>query len=161
MSYSKYTFRGYSGYIVAPWISGSAHDLVSIRHSASEPPWVDRDVHLHDGSEEVYFLFQGELQLLVAGSVFTLKPREVLKVNPRVPHAVVGGSGPIEHFVIRMPARDDRQAVGEIPAKLAPVVGEARRALRLDWGCRAPLTEARYQNCWLFGVGVAGYAHTF
>jgi mannose-6-phosphate isomerase-like protein (cupin superfamily) len=153
----RYRFRDYSGYVIAPWISGIAHDLVSIRHSASEPPWVDRDVHLHDGSEEVYFLFQGELQLLVAGSVFTLKPREVLKVNPRVPHAVVGGSGPIEHFVIRMPARDDRRAVGEVPAKLAPVAGEAKRELRLDWGCRAPLTEARYQNCWLFGVGQARF----
>jgi hypothetical protein len=45
-SYSKYTFRGCSGYIVAPWISGVTHDLVTIRHGASIPPWIDRRVRL-------------------------------------------------------------------------------------------------------------------
>lgn len=157
ISYSKYTFRDYSGYIVAPWISGVTHELVTVRHSASVPPWVDHDIHLHRDSEEYYFLFQGELQLLVAGSVFTLKAREVLSVRPQVPHAVVGGDGPIEHFVIRMPGFDDRQTVGEIPAELFSVADEAKRELRFDWGCRAPLTEARYQNCWLFGVGQARF----
>jgi mannose-6-phosphate isomerase-like protein (cupin superfamily) len=26
-----------------------------------------------------------------------------------------------------------------------------------DWGCRVPLTEARFQNCWLFGFGEARF----
>lgn len=156
-SCSKYTFQDHSGYLVAPWISGITHELVTIRHSASVPPWADQDIHLHADSEEYYFLFQGELQLLVADSVFTLKPYEVLMVKPRVSHAVVGGNGPIEHFVIRMPALDDRQTAGKIPQELPPVVDESKRDLWFDWGCRAPLTEARYQNCWLFGVGQARF----
>jgi len=154
---SKYVFRGYSGYIVAPWISGVTHELVTMRHSASVPPWADQDVHLHNDSEEFYFLFQGELKLLVSDSVFTLKPYEVLMVKPRIPHAIVGGDGPIEHFVLRMPAPDDRQTVGKIPPKLFPVANETERELIFDWGCRIPLAEARYQNCWLFGVGQARF----
>jgi len=156
-SYSKYTFRDYSGYIVAPWISGVTHELATIRHSASVPPWTDRDIHFHSDSEEYYFLFQGELQLLMDGSVFTLKPFEVLMVKPRVPHAVVGGDGPIEHFVIRIPAPDDRQTTGKVLPVLPPATDEAKRELQLDWGCRVPLTEARHQNCWLFGVGQARF----
>ena len=154
---SKYVFRGHTGYVVAPWISGVTHELVTIRHSAGVPPWADQDVHFHRDSEEYYFVFQGELQLLVAGSVFTLKPDEVLMVKPRVPHAVLGGDGPIEHFVLRMPASDDRQTVGKIPPGLSPPPDESRRELRFDGGCRVPLTEPRYQNCWLFGVGQARF----
>ena len=37
-AYSKFAFRGASGYIVAPWISGLTYELMSIRHSACVPP---------------------------------------------------------------------------------------------------------------------------
>lgn len=156
-SYSKYTFRerGVHRGSVGLWRCSRTGD--SIRHSASVSPWVDRDIHLHSDSEEYYFLFQGELQLLVDGSVFTLKPCEVLMVKPQVPHAVVGGNGTIEHFVVRMPAPDDRQTTGKVLPVLPPVRDEAKRELLFDWGCRVPLTEARHQNCWLFGVGQARF----
>lgn len=156
-NHDEYTFRDRTGYIVAPWIAGVTHELATIRHSASVSPWVDRDIHCHTDSEEYYLLFQGELQLLVNGSTFTLKPREVLMVKPGVPHAVVGGNGPIEHFVVRMPAPNDRQSVGKISPELSAVSDQARRELRSDWGCRVPLTETRNQNCWLFGVGQARF----
>jgi len=155
--FSKYTFRDCTGYIVAPSISGVGHELVTIRHSAAVPPWLDRDTHLHSDSEEYYFLFQGELQLLVDGTVLTLKPHEVLMIKPNESHAVVGGIGPIEHFVLRMPAAEDRQIVGRTPAELAAAGGEAERELRAEWGCRVPLADVRYQNCWLFGVGQARF----
>jgi mannose-6-phosphate isomerase-like protein (cupin superfamily) len=155
--YSKYTFRDQTGYIVAPWIPGIDHEWVLIRHSASVQPWVDRDTHFHSESEEYYLVFQGELRLLVDGSVFTLRSNEALSVRPEVPHCVIGGTGPIEHFVLRMPGVDDRQSEGEIPLELPLVIGEAERQLQLDWGCRVPLTEPRYQNCWLFGVGQARF----
>lgn len=155
--YSKYVSRDHSGYLLAPWISGVPHELVAIRHSASVPPWADRDIHLHRDAEEYYIVLQGELQLLVDGSILTLQPHELLMVRPQVPHAMVAGRGPIEHFVLRFPGVDDRQTVGEIPDRLSPVVGEAERELESDWGCRVPLAEARYQNCWLFGVGRARF----
>jgi mannose-6-phosphate isomerase-like protein (cupin superfamily) len=71
--------------------------------------------------------------------------------------AVTGGEGPIEHFVLRMPGLDDRQTAGEITAEFPPVANKARRELKLDWGCRVPLAETRFQNCWLFGVGQARF----
>jgi mannose-6-phosphate isomerase-like protein (cupin superfamily) len=157
MAYSIYPFRGRTGYIVTPWLPGAPHDRVAIRHSASVPPWADGDVHLHGESEEIYFVFGGELTLWVDGTVLTLKPGEALHVRPEVPHAVVGGSGPIEHFVIRAPGSDDRRTVGRIPPELPPAAQEAPRALQRDWGCRVPLTETRYQNCWLFGFGQARF----
>ncbi|MCP4535847.1 MAG: cupin domain-containing protein [Chloroflexi bacterium] len=156
-NYSKYTFRDRTGYIVAPWLPDTTHELVSIHHSASVPPRSDPNVHIHSDSEEYYFHFRGKLQLLVNGSVFILEPGEALMVKPKVPHAVVGGSGPIENFVIRMSAPDGRQTVGEIPQKLASATNEAERTLQSDWGYRVPLTQARYQNCWLFGVGQAHF----
>ncbi len=153
----KYTFRGESGYIIAPWVPGVTHRQVTVRHSASVPPWVDRDVHLHRDSEEYYFLLQGELHVLVDGSVYTLKPREALMVRPRVPHAIVGGSGPIEHLVLRFPAREDRQTLRKAPPEPSGVSDNSRRELVSDWGCRVPLTAERHQNCWLFGVGRARF----
>ena len=156
-SHFRYTYGGRTGYIVAPWIPDVGHEMVTIRHSAAAPPWADRDTHLHSDSEEYYFLFQGELEFLAGGVVFTLRPYEVLMVQPNVPHAVVGGTGPIEHFVLRVPAQEDRQTVATTPAELSPAAGEAGRMLQADWGCRVPLTEARYQNCWLFGVGQARF----
>jgi mannose-6-phosphate isomerase-like protein (cupin superfamily) len=157
MAWSKYPFRGHTGYIVAPWIPGVAHGLVAIRHSASVPPWADGDIHLHADSEEYYFVLQGELRLLVDGAALTLRPHEALWVRPGVPHAVVGGRGPIEHFVVRTPGSDDRRSVGTTPPELPPLLHEGKRALQPGWGCRVPLTEARYQNCWLFGFGGARF----
>lgn len=153
-SYSRYTFRGHTGYIVAPWIS-DATQAATIRHSAFVQPWTDRDIHLHTDSEEYYFVFHGQLQLLIQDSIFTIRPYEVLMVKPQVPHAVVGGKGPIEHFVIRLPALDDRQSVGKVPPGLDLATDETQRELQPAWGSRAPLTQARYQNCWLFGGGRA------
>ncbi len=156
-NYTKHTFRDVSGYIVAPSIPGVEHQLVTIRHSAAVPAWADRDIHLHRYSEEYYFLFQGELRLLVDGAVCTLRPFEVLMVKPGVSHAVLGGVGPIEHFVLRVPATEDRQGAGRIQGEMPPSSTEARRELRANWGCRVPLTEAEHQNCWLFGVGQAHF----
>ena len=152
---TRYTFRDRTGYVVAPWLDGASNDWTYIRHSASVPPWVDQDVHLHTAAEEYFFVFQGELRLLVGDSVFTIRPYEALLVRPEVPHSVVGGSGPIEHFVLRVPASEDRRSLGAPPAELPPVLEEASRALELDGGCRVPLDEPRYQNCWLFGFGQA------
>jgi len=156
-TYTRYTFRDQTGYVVAPWLAGATHDWAAIRHSASVPPWVDGDFHLHTHAEEYFFIFQGELHLLIDGAIFTLRPYEALLVRPDVPHAVVGGRGPIEHFVLRMPACDDRESLSAIPSDWPPARHETERELARDWGCRVPLTKARYQNCWLFGFGTAPF----
>ena len=150
-----YRFQGYSGYLVAP--PEASHELVTIRHSARVTPWADPDVHVHQSSEEFYILLRGELGLLVAGVLVTLKPMEVLMVKPRVPHAIVQGMGSIEHFGLRAPAPSDRQAVGKPPAELPPASMEESRELRCDWGYRIPLQEERNRNCWLIGYGSARF----
>ncbi|MBU0492708.1 MAG: cupin domain-containing protein [Chloroflexi bacterium] len=152
--YTKHTFQGYSGYLVTP---DTAHELVVVRHSASVPPWTDPDVHLHERSEEYYLLLQGELRFLVAGSLVTLRPQEMLVVQPQVSHAIVGGVGPIEHFGFRAPAPSDRQTVGVIPAKLPPVSEEESRELRREWGYRIQVDDAGNRNCWLTGLGAARF----
>jgi mannose-6-phosphate isomerase-like protein (cupin superfamily) len=106
--YTRHTFQGYSGYLVAPGNPDTAHELVAVRHSASVPPWADADVHVHERSEEYYLLLRGELQFLVADSSVTLRAPEMLVVQPHVSHAIVGGRGPIEHFGFRAPAPNDR-----------------------------------------------------
>jgi mannose-6-phosphate isomerase-like protein (cupin superfamily) len=155
--YAKHTFQGYSGYLVAPGRPDIAHELVAVRHSASVPPWTDADVHIHERSEEYYLLLQGELRFLVAGSSVTLRAPEMLVVQPGVPHAIVGGVGPIEHFGFRAPAPSDRQTVGEVPETLPPANEEEPRELRRDWGYRIPLDDARNRNCWLTGLGAARF----
>jgi mannose-6-phosphate isomerase-like protein (cupin superfamily) len=133
------------------------HELLTIRHSARVTPWTDPDVHIHGSSEEFYVLLHGELALLVAGVLVTLKPMEVLMVKPRVPHAIVQGTGTIEHFGLRAPAPGDRQTMGKPPEELPPASLEESRELRSDWGYRIPLQEERNQSCWLIGYGAARF----
>lgn len=139
----KYAFRNRTGYIVAPWMSEPGNVPVAIGHTAAAPSWTDPDVHLHRDSEEYYFLLQGELQLLVDASILALRPYEVLAVKRNVPHAIVGGTGPVEHIGLRMPAVKDRQTVAAMP--VAPSVGveNAEREVRANWGYRVPLTPGK------------------
>jgi mannose-6-phosphate isomerase-like protein (cupin superfamily) len=155
-SYTRYTFRERSGYILDPSDAGAAQKLIAIGHTALVTPWADPELHLHQESEEYYFLLQGELWISVAGSQVSVRPQEVLMVRPGVPHAIVRGEGLIEHLGIRAPAANDKQPVGEITSELASMQ-EDEREVRCDWGCRVPLSAAANCNCWLFGAGTARF----
>jgi hypothetical protein len=67
--------------------------------------------------------------LLLEGAFFTLKPGEALMVKPQIPHAVMGGRGTIEHFILRMPAMDGRQTTEKVPQSLL-MQYEARKSTR-------------------------------
>jgi len=159
--YVRYSFHGRSGWVVHPGQPAVGHALVAIGHTASVQPWADPGVHLHRDSEEYYLLLLGELQVLVAGRLLSLRPREILLVRPGVTHAIVGGAGPIEHFGLRAPARADKHLVGEIPSPLPVPFQEHARELRAEWGCRIPLEDPRNRNCWLVGAGVARFQSPF
>jgi mannose-6-phosphate isomerase-like protein (cupin superfamily) len=118
---------------------------------------VDPGIHIHGSSEEYYLLLQGVLRFVVAESLVTLKPQEILMVRPQVPHAIVGGQGRIEHFGIRAPAPDDKQTIGEMPGELPILSEENEGESRRDWGYRIPLEDVRNRNCWLVGVGSARF----
>jgi mannose-6-phosphate isomerase-like protein (cupin superfamily) len=100
-------------------------------------------------------LRQGTLRLWIAGASLSLRVDEPLMVRPQIPHAIVGGDGPIEHFGIRAPAAADRQSVGPIPQDLPGLTSEDRRELHQDWGHRVPLSDPHNQDCWLIGLGEA------
>lgn len=147
---SRHTFGGRTGYILSP--GKCADGLVALGHTASVPPWTDPDVHWHGTAEEYFFLRQGQLRFWIAGLSLSLRADELLMVRPQIPHAIVDGDGPIEHFGIRAPALTDRQSVGSIPQDLPGLSSEDQRELRQDWGYRVSLTDPRNRNCWLVGL---------
>jgi mannose-6-phosphate isomerase-like protein (cupin superfamily) len=154
---TRYRFEGRSGYIVHPARSGASQRWLAIGHTASAAPWADPGIHLHRDSEEYDLLLRGTLRILVAGALLTLRPKEMLMVEPGVPHAIVGGEGSIEHFGLRAPVLDDKAVLGEIPPELPQSVEETARELRGDWGARIPLPAKVNQNRWLVGYGAARF----
>ena len=151
--YTKYRFNGFSGYLVAP--PGSAHSFLSIRHTADVQPWADPDIHIHSDSEEYYLLLRGTLRFYVDDQIYSLNPREILGVQKGVPHAVVDGKGPIEHFSFRAPSREDRKSILADPVKYGEIVEESRREITMSWGFRASMNDLNNCNCWLIGKGEA------
>jgi mannose-6-phosphate isomerase-like protein (cupin superfamily) len=112
---------------------------------------------MHGISEEYLFLRQGTLRFWIAGLSLSLRASELLMVRPEIPHAIVGGDGPIEHFGIRAPAPPDRQSVGPIPQDLPGLSSEDQRELCQDWGCRVSLSDPHNQDCWLIGLWQARF----
>ena len=155
-SYTRHQFQALSGYILPPG-DRSHHGLVAVGHTALVPPWTDPAVHSHSDSEECYVLLRGELRFRVAGATADLRPREMLVVHPHVPHAIIGGTGPIEHIGIRAPAMDDKVDEGATDSLVANKSYDAKRELRARWGYRIPLGSDDNQNCWLLGADRARF----
>lgn len=153
-TFTKYIFRDRSGGIVDGRVTPVAHELFGMGHTAFMPPWSDDCLHFHDGSEEFYLLRHGELKLYVDGTFVNLLPDELLMVLPAVPHAVIGGHGPIEYFGFRAPYLNDKQIVGDIPSRVLSLSSNERE-LKAEWGCRIPLSSVESQNCWLIGRDAA------
>ena len=111
---------------------------------------------MHETSEGYYLVLQGELRLWIASTNVSLRANELLMVQPRVPHAVVGGAGLMEHFVFRAPALADRQALG-LPPRDPPPLEDDLREPRRFWGYRTSLLDSANCNCWLVGNGEARF----
>ena len=154
--YSRFVFEGRSGYLVHPSIPGSQHKLAAIGHTAGLAAWSDDWVHQHESSDEYYLLLQGRLIFQIMDFSISLQPNELLVVQPQIPHAVLGGSGPIEHLGMRAPILDDKKALSK-PDQSAAFLFEDERLLCAEWGARIPLDRPEYQNCWLIGAGSAKF----
>jgi mannose-6-phosphate isomerase-like protein (cupin superfamily) len=128
-----------------------------VRHSATESPWSDHDLHAHALSDEIYLLLQGRLDLVVAGAPVALLPGEMLFVNAGVVHGVVGGVGPIEHFGFRAPALEDR--VSHLARTQSDIIAtqDPPPAPGGGWGYHIRLADPENRHCWLLGVGSARY----
>jgi mannose-6-phosphate isomerase-like protein (cupin superfamily) len=155
-TYTVYKVHGKSGYIIGG-SPGSGNGLIALGHTDSIPSWEDQGIHSHSQSEEYYLLLNGELHLLIADSLVSLLPNEILMVRHDIPHAVVDGRGVIRHISIRAPDHQDKQRLGQLPLPLPPITYGEEREQYHDWGCRVPLDVDRNQNCWLFGFGSARF----
>jgi len=149
------SFQSASGYLLSP--QESDHHLLSVRHSSTESPWSDHNLHAHTQSDEIYLLLQGRLDLVIAGDLVLMFPGEMVFVKAGVVHGVVGGVGPIEHFGFRAPALEDR--VSHLPRTQADLIGkqDEQPAPEAGWGCHIQLADPENRNCWLLGVGSARY----
>ncbi len=93
--------------------------------------------------------------LWVDEKLVTLEPNEFLQVRNNVSHAVVNGEGKIEHFVIRVPASEDRKVDGKLPEEMPGFVQRQGRDLHGEWGNRVSIENEENRDCWLFGIGQA------
>jgi mannose-6-phosphate isomerase-like protein (cupin superfamily) len=152
----KLVFRDHSGYLVNP--APSEAGAVGLGHTARRPAWSDPAIHIHELSEELYLLIVGELSFVIGSQVLSLRGGELLLVRPQVPHAIIGGRGPIEHFGIRAPAPPDKRPVDALPSLAGPAVEEQQRELVRDWGFRAVVGAAGSHNAWLVGAPPAPFA---
>lgn len=155
LAYARFTFRDFTGYLLNP--GNAQHDYLTICHSASVPPWNDMDVHMHEESEEYFLLLQGAFVLMVNDSLLSLQPGEIMMIKPKMPHAIVHGSGLIEHFGFRAPAVDDRRSLGLLTSEFPNYVDAGAREIRSEWGYRVPLYEPINKNCWSIGYGDARF----
>ena len=153
---TRYLFKGQTGYIISPETSSSENNLIALRHTGSVTPWSDLNVHKHRKSEEFYILIEGQLKIQVRDFLISLQSNEILMIKPKIPHAIVGGTGDIEHFGIRTPAIEDKLVEGEINQN-ARMMYEEKRLVSDDWGHRMPLNIPEHQNCWLIGAGIAKF----
>jgi len=151
MPYSIYNYYGRSGYLLQP-TAGNENEMIVLGHTNYVRSWSDPNLHLHTEAYEYYFLWRGTIHFLVDDMAMTLHGPELLLIKPQVPHAIIGGEGPIEHFGIRAPGLQDKQVVAPLPDKYPAFRFEKSRLLELSWGYRIPLDDGRHQNIWCLGV---------
>ncbi len=83
-------------------------DRLQIRWTDSEMPWADPGQHLHRDSDEVYIVLKGAIVLDIEDERLTISAGDVCFVPAGVFHAVVAVETPIQNFVIRSPAGQDK-----------------------------------------------------
>lgn len=88
-------------------------DDLQIWFNNSDEPWRDPGLHLHDQSDEVFVVLEGELVVEVSGEHVTIRSGEFCCFRKGTPHAVVDVSAPIKTFMIRAPSIEDKRYVDD------------------------------------------------
>lgn len=102
----------------------------SFHHTADTPKEEGFHRHMHNGYEILYFL-RGDAEYIIEGSVYRLKPRDLLFIHPRTFHYLKPLTAAIyERFVIHFP--EDR-----IPPALRPFAESAKEIYRVPKGSLA------------------------
>ena len=120
------------------------------------PPWNDGKFHYHTTSQEIYYVIQGELWIIIDDFPIILEQNNLLLVEKNIPHALVGGEGRIQHYMMKIPHEKDEKIV----LHNAPTIEEFKlfkvgnkENLPKKYGFFANLNESKNQNCWLIGYG--------
>ena len=95
-----------SGYVVGAMLPTNAEaysSALDIRFNRSLSGWCDSTPHLHTSSEEYYLVLSGQIDLRVNDVLTPVQAGHMLGVRAGMSHQVIGGSPPIENFIIRVP----------------------------------------------------------
>ncbi len=123
-------------------------------------PWTDEKFHYHSTSQEIYFVLQGELWIIINDIPLKLKKNSLLLVQKKIPHAVVGGSGIIQHYMMKMPhTKDEKIVLDDVPTmkELESLKVNEIKDIPQKLGFYANLNSKKNQNCWLIGFGNTNY----
>ena len=156
-----YDFSNKGGWLLSHFHQNKYHSsLIQFGRTDFVDSWFDPATHYHTTAYEVYLVMHGELWVLVDDFSIALKEGNLLLVQPRVPHAVVGGKGPIQNFTLKIPcSSDEKKVVRKLSQKersKAPSFINGNELVATK-GFFADFSQEEHRNCWLFGFGIAKY----
>jgi len=68
--------------------------------------------HWHTPPIEEYILvMQGTLKLRIDDKLIIIKPQQLLKIPPKIPHKIIDYSSPLQYFLIRAPISTEKTKV--------------------------------------------------
>ncbi len=68
--------------------------------------------HWHTPPIEEYILvIQGALKLRIEDKVTVVKPQQLLKIPPKIPHKIIDCTSPLQYFLIRAPISTEKTKV--------------------------------------------------
>lgn len=131
--------------------------LVDIGFSRQADVWQDDGPHYHVESEEHYLVIRGRLDVRVGSQTVAVPAWHLLGARAGTPHRVVGGQGPIESFLVRVPG-DKRDKVVIQQWEICPSDAWFLLDLRApssDYqaGACLPTTSPAYSPLWDFWSG--------
>ncbi len=151
------------------WLLSSTKDkhspyyspILQFRKSTKTRLWKESQIHSHSLSTEIYFVLEGQMDILVNDKLISIIPNKLLLVNRNVPHLMAGGKSPLSHIVIKVPHQNDERKVHqELTLDHLKKITQTSSTSNLDpkEGFLIDLTAPQNQNCWVLGLGSAIYS---
>lgn len=79
----------------------------------TDEPWSDPGIHVHDHSDEVFIVLDGELVVEVSGERVKIEAGEFCCFRKGIPHAVIDVTTPAKTLMIRAPSIEDKRYVDD------------------------------------------------
>ena len=88
--------------------TGVISSTMQIWYCNTAESWCDEREHAHRDCDEAFIVLRGEVVVECDGKEHVVGPRQVCVFPPQTFHRVVRATPPVEAFVIRAPAADDK-----------------------------------------------------